>query len=152
MNGDGKIDILSLDTTNFDAYTAYYSQTATYFWRLNNGDPNINNWPTTTSFLSLRVTDPSSPAAPFVDLNGDGIPDKIVGIALSSSNRGPYGTSTGGQRVYLGRADGTYQLQSSTGLGACRRATGTTTARSTSPAPARASPAPIRASRSGPPI
>lgn len=116
VNGDGKIDVLTLDTTNFDAYTTYYSQTATYLWRLNNGDPNIQHWPTTQNFLSLRVTDPTSPAAPFVDLNNDGIPDKIVGIAQPPGSRGPYGTASAGQQVFLGQASGTYALKSATGL------------------------------------
>src|SRR5215475_11264088 len=104
VNGDGKIDVLSLDISNFDTYTAYYSQTAPYLWRLNNGDPNINHWPTTTNFTALRITDPNAAAAaPFLDLNNDGIPDKIVGIPQPSNNRGPYGTSTAGQQVFLGR-------------------------------------------------
>jgi hypothetical protein len=117
VNGDGRLDVLGLDTTNFDAYTAYYSQSEPYMWRLNNGDPDINHWPTTTNFLSLRVTDPSATyAAPFVDLNGDGIPDKIIGIPLPSGSRGSYGTTLGGQQVSLGRSDGTYALQTSSGL------------------------------------
>jgi hypothetical protein len=116
VNGDGRIDVLTFDITNFDAYTAYYSQTAPYMWRLNNGNPNIGSWPTTTNFTSLRVTDPSAVAAPFVDLNNDGIPDKIVGIAQPSSNRGPYGTSTAGQQVFVGQASGGYALRTATGL------------------------------------
>jgi len=117
VNGDGKIDVLSLDLANFDAYTAYYAQTATYLWRLNNGDPNINHWPTTQDFLSLRTTDPNaSAAAPFVDLDNDGIPDKIVGIPAPANNRGPYGTSIAGQQVFLGRASGAYVLRTATGL------------------------------------
>jgi len=73
VNGDGKIDVLSLaDISSFDVYTAYYTQTAAYLWRLNNGDPNINHWPTTQNFLALRVTDPAAAAAPFLDLNNDG--------------------------------------------------------------------------------
>src|ERR1041385_691504 len=60
VNGDGKIDVLSLDISSFDTYTAYYSQTATYLWRLNNGDPDINNWPTTTAFPTLHITDPNA--------------------------------------------------------------------------------------------
>jgi len=102
--------------SNFDAYAAYYAHTATYRWRLNNGDPNIRNWPTTQSFLTLRVTDPSSPSPPFVDLNGDGLPDKIVGIPLPPGSRGPNGTATAGKQVYLGQASGSYTLQGATGL------------------------------------
>src|SRR5262249_17507905 len=116
VNGDGKIDVLAISSSNFDAYTAYYSHTATYMWRLNNGTPNIQSWPTTQNFLALRVTDPSSPSPPSVDLNGDGIPDKIVGIALPSGSRGTYGTTTGGEQVYLGQASGTYTLKTNTGL------------------------------------
>lgn len=116
VNGDGKIDVMGLDLTNFEAYTAYYSHTARYVWRLNNGDPNITTWPTTDNFLDLRVTDPGSPFPGFVDLNGDGIPDKIVGIPLPPGSRGPNGTTTGGEQVYLGQASGGYVLQSGTGL------------------------------------
>ncbi len=118
VNGDGKIDVLSMDISNFDAYTAYYSQTATYLWRLNNGDPDINHWPTTQNFTALRITDPNaaSAAAQFVDLNNDGIPDKIVGIPAAASNRGPFGTSTAGQQVFLGQASGGYALKTATGL------------------------------------
>jgi PKD domain/FG-GAP-like repeat len=118
VNGDGRIDVLSTDLNNFDTYAAYYSQTANYFWRLNNGNANIQTWPTTTNFLSLRVTDPTSPAAPFVDLNNDGIPDKIVGIPLAANNRGPNATNVGGQQVFLGQANGTYVQRTGTGLDA----------------------------------
>jgi hypothetical protein len=110
-----------MDLSNFDTYTAYYSQTATYLWRLNNGDPDINKWPTTQDFLSLKTTDPAAAAAgtPFVDLNGDGIPDKIVGIPAPGDSRGPYGTTLSGQQVFIGQASGdsrTYRLLSATGL------------------------------------
>lgn len=116
VNGDGKIDVLGLDIANFDPYIAYYSQSARYMWRLNNGSADISSWPTTTDFLSLRVTDPTAVAAPFVDLNNDSIPDKIVGIVRAPSDRGPNATSVGGQQVYLGQATGSYALQANTGL------------------------------------
>lgn len=118
VNGDGRIDVLTMDLTNFDAYTTYYSQTASYFWRLNNGNSNIQTWPTTQNFLSLRVTDPSSPAAPFVDLNNDTIPDKIVGIPQPPSNRGPNATGLAGQQVFVGQSNGTYTLKTASGLDA----------------------------------
>jgi hypothetical protein len=116
VNGDGRIDILALSPSGFDTYAAHYSHTGAYLWRLNNGTPNLQTWPTTQSFLALRVTDPSSPSPPFVDLNGDGIPDKIVGIPLPSGSRGTYGTLTAGKQVYLGQPSGSYALQSATGL------------------------------------
>ncbi len=117
VNGDGRIDVLGFDVPSFDVYTAYYSHTASYFWRLNNGDPNINNWPTTQRFLDLRVTNPTSPTPPFVDLDGDGVPDKIVGIPLpDDGRRGTYGTLTAGKQVYLGQASGSYVLKTATGL------------------------------------
>ena len=116
VNGDGKIDVLAVSPSNFDTYATYYSNTATYIWRLNNGSPNIQSWPTTQNFAALRVTDPSSPAPPFVDLDGDGIPDKIVGIPLASGSRGTYGTKTAGKQVFVGQAGGTYALKTGTGL------------------------------------
>lgn len=116
VNGDGKIDVLGVDIANFDPYKAYYSQTAQYLWRLNNGNPDITTWPTTTDFLSLRVTDPLAVAAPFVDLNNDNIPDKIVGIERPPGSRGPNATATGGQQVFVGQANGSYAQQAQTGL------------------------------------
>lgn len=114
VNGDGKIDVLTLDTTDFDPYTAYYSQTAPYLWRLNNGSQNVASWPAAQDFLSLRVIDPTSVAAPFVDLNNDKIPDKIVGIP--AADRGPYATTVAGQQVFLGQADGSYRMVARSGL------------------------------------
>jgi hypothetical protein len=116
VNGDGRIDVLTLTDRNFDVYTAYYSQSAPYVWRLNNGDPNIRHWPTTRDFLRLRVTDPTAVAAPFVDLDGDGIPDKIVGIPLPPDARGGSHTAVGGQQVFLGQPGGTYARRTNTGL------------------------------------
>lgn len=118
VNGDGRIDVLALDISNFDPYTAYYTQTAPYLWRLNNGNLNIETWPTTRDFLALRVTDPAAVAAPFVDLNNDRIPDKIVGIPLPPASRGPNGTAVAGHQVFLGSADGTYALAAGSGLDA----------------------------------
>jgi hypothetical protein len=121
VNGDGRLDVLSLDIAGFDTYAAYYAQTASYVWRLNNGDPDINHWPTTRDFLSLRITDPAAAAAgaPFVDLDNDGIPDKIVGIpepAEPPTARGDNGTLLAGQQVFLGQASGRYAQRSGTGL------------------------------------
>ena len=121
VNGDGKIDVLSMvvpDRSSFDPYPAYYAQTATYLWRLNNGDPDINHWPTTQDFLALRITDPGAAAAgaPFLDLDGDGIPDKIVGVPAPAGARGAFDTSVLAQQVFLGQANHTYRLVSGTGL------------------------------------
>jgi hypothetical protein len=120
VNGDGRIDVLALEVRGegFDVYTAYHAQTASYVWRLNNGNPNIGTWPINRNFLALRVTDPAAVAAPFVDLNGDTIPDKIVGIPRPANNRGTYGTLVSGHNVFLGQADGTYVQVSGSGLGA----------------------------------
>lgn len=108
VNGDGRLDILSLDRGEFDTYTAYYSQTARFFWRLNNGNPNPNRWPTSEAFSSLQITDPAQMTAPFCDLNGDGLPDKIAGIALPLNSRGMLGTTVGGHQVFLGQPGGSY--------------------------------------------
>ena len=116
VNGDGRIDVLAVSPSSFNAYDAYYAHTASYVWRLNDGDPNIQTWPTTGSFLDLRVNDSVSPSPPFLDLNGDGIPDRIVGIPLPPGSRGPYGTLTAGKQVFLGQAGGGYALQTATGL------------------------------------
>ncbi|HEY0988478.1 MAG TPA: VCBS repeat-containing protein [Kofleriaceae bacterium] len=114
VNGDGMIDVLALDGSPFDPYTAYYSQTAPYVWRLNNGSPNVASWPATRDFLSLRVIDRTAVAAPFVDLNNDGIPDKIVG--LPAADTGPYATAVAGHQVFLGQANGTYAMVPAAGL------------------------------------
>jgi hypothetical protein len=118
VNGDGRLDVLSLDIAGFDTYAAYYAQTTSYVWRLNNGDPDINHWPTTRDFLSLRITDPAAAAtgAPFVDLDNDGIADKIVGIPEPAAARGDNGTVLAGQQVFLGQASGQYAQRSDTGL------------------------------------
>jgi hypothetical protein len=121
VNGDGKIDVLSMpvvDSSSFDVYATYYAQTVPHFWRLNNGDPDINHWPTTTDFLSLQITDPSAAAADssFLDLNGDGIPDKIVGVPAPANSRGPNDTLLAGHQVFLGQANRTYRMLSGTGL------------------------------------
>jgi hypothetical protein len=123
VNGDGKIDVLSMpvvDSSVFDVYATYYAQTVRHFWRLNNGDPDINHWPIVmdTDFLSLQITDPGAAAADasFLDLNGDGIPDKIVGVPASINSRGPNDTLLAGHQVFLGQANHTYRMLSGTGL------------------------------------
>jgi hypothetical protein len=72
VNGDGRPDVLGLDLSSFDTYTTYYSHTGNYVWRLNNGDPNINQWTAIPSqrFLELHATHSFSPSPPFVDLSG----------------------------------------------------------------------------------
>lgn len=123
VNGDGKIDVLSMpvvDSSVFDVYATYYAQTVPHFWRLNNGDPDINHWPIVmdTNFLSLPITDPGAAAADasFLDLNGDGIPDKIVGLPAPVNSRGPNDTLLAGHQVFLGQANRTYRMLSGTGL------------------------------------
>jgi hypothetical protein len=119
VNGDGKIDVLGWDNSSFDVYAVYYAHTAPYVWRLNNGDPDINTWPAipTSQFLGLRVANPTSPSPPFVDLDGDGVPDKIVGIPLpDNGSRGGNGTLTAGKQVFVGRVTGGYVLLPATGL------------------------------------
>jgi hypothetical protein len=123
VNGDGKIDVLSMpvvDSSAFDVYATYYAQTVPHFWRLNNGDPDINHWPIVADkdFLSLRITDPNAAAADssFLDLNCDGIPDKIVGVPAAAGSRGGNDTLLAGHQVFLGQANKTYRQLSNTGL------------------------------------
>jgi hypothetical protein len=123
VNGDGKIDVLSMpivDSSSFDVYATYYAQTVPHFWRLNNGDPDINHWPIVMDkdFPSLRITDPAAAVADssFLDLNCDGIPDKIVSVPAQGSGRGPYDTLVAGHQVFLGQANNTYRQLSRTGL------------------------------------
>ena len=116
VNGDGRIDVLAVGQPGLDPYDAYRSNTSLFVWRLNNGNADIETWPTTDDFLGLRVADPGSPAPPFLDLNGDAVPDKIVEIPLPPANRGPYGTWIAGLQVFLGQATGGYALQAATGL------------------------------------
>ncbi|HZJ62139.1 MAG TPA: VCBS repeat-containing protein [Kofleriaceae bacterium] len=114
VNGDGKIDVLTFDQATFDTYPDYYAMTGPFFWRLNNGSPDIGTWPTTTDFLSLRVVDHAQVAAPFIDLNNDGIPDKIVGN--DAADHGPYDTIVAGYNVFLGQSSGTYAMLPASGL------------------------------------
>jgi hypothetical protein len=114
VNGDGKLDVLTFDQSTFGTYPDYYAMTGPFFWRLNNGSPDIRTWPTTNDFLSLRVVDHAQVAAPFIDLNNDGIPDKIVGN--NAADHGPYDTIVAGYNVFLGQANGTYAMLPSAGL------------------------------------
>jgi hypothetical protein len=65
---------------------------------------------------TLRATDPGAAVAPFVDLNNDGYPDKIVGIPLPPDQRDPSNTTLGGQQVFMGQANGGYTAKIGTGL------------------------------------
>jgi hypothetical protein len=112
VNGDGKIDIEVLDATpEYDVYKDN-CRTAPRSWRLNNGDPNFNSWPSDTNyfhFVGLAAPDA------LLDFNKDGYPDTLQGIEMPEGQRGPFGTSSGGLRLSLGRPDGTY-VQVASGL------------------------------------
>jgi len=124
VDNDGRIDVLTIASTgSYNTYRHDYSHSGAYVWRLNNGNPNPNSWPTTTTFAALRPSDPNVWTSPvFVDLNLDGYPDKVIGIDAPSGSgnppngRGGYLTQTAGHQVYLGQSDGSYVVQSGTGL------------------------------------
>jgi PKD repeat protein len=105
VNGDGKIDVEVIDATPpYDVYKDY-CRTAPTSWRLNNGNPNFNTWPADSNYFDFV-----GKAAPgtLLDFNKDGYPDKLQGIEVSGAARGPYSTSSGGLRLSLGQANGTY--------------------------------------------
>ncbi|HET7505473.1 MAG TPA: CRTAC1 family protein [Kofleriaceae bacterium] len=110
VNGDGRPDVLGLDLSSFDTYTTYYSHTGKYVWRLNTGDPDINHWTEVPAerFHELHPAHAFSASPPFVDLDGDGIADKIVGIERPDGDRGGNDTLTAGKQVFLGQSNGTY--------------------------------------------
>jgi hypothetical protein len=110
VNGDGKMDVLVIDSAAPDNPYRSNLRLQPTMWRLNNGDPNINKWPTDSNpfhFVGL-----AAPGA-LLDFNKDGYPDKIWGVEVPPAERGPYATSSGGLRVELGQADGTYRLVTS---------------------------------------
>src|SRR6185295_17565403 len=82
VNGDGKIDVQTLDLTAapYDAYRDAV-RTLPRHWRLNDGSADIATWPTQASDFALVTT--AAPDALF-DINGDGLPDRIEGIENSS--------------------------------------------------------------------
>jgi hypothetical protein len=112
VNGDGKIDIEVLDPT--PAYDVYKDncRTAPRSWRLNNGDPDFNSWPSEAN--DFRFVGLAAPGA-LLDFNKDGYPDTLQGVEMPEGQRGPFGTSSGGLRLSLGQPDGTY-VQVASGL------------------------------------
>lgn len=110
VNRDGRLDILTYQ--NPSAYDNYLSllRTLPTVWRLNNGNEDTRTWPAVTSEFDLVG---AAPAGALLDLNGDGLPDKIQGIPVASSQRGPFGVGSGGTEVYFGQPDRTYALQPS---------------------------------------
>jgi hypothetical protein len=113
VNGDGRPDVLTYqDPSAFDNYLSVLRLLPTS-WRLNNGSEDTATWPAAASEFDLVNT---APAGALLDLNGDGLPDKIQGIPVASSQRGPYGIGSGGTQVYFGQSNRTYALQQATGL------------------------------------
>lgn len=104
VNGDGRIDVETLTAAPYTAYKAY-CRTLPTVWRLNNGNPDINTWPTQADpYTFVGVAAPGA----LLDLNNDGYPDKVQGV--ETANTGGQGTSSAGLRVSLGQPNGTYTL------------------------------------------
>lgn len=111
VNGDGKLDVETLDVSGgYDYYRAYCRNQATV-WRLNNGNANPNTWPSTSDYFDLVGGEPGA----LLDLDGDGWPDRVNAIELPPGQRGQHGTANGGTRIYLGDPDGEYTLRVGTG-------------------------------------
>lgn len=111
VNGDGKLDVETLNISGgYNVYKAYCN-TQARVWRLNNGNPNPNTWTSTSDYFQFTNAEPGT----LVDLNNDGLPDRVQGIELPSGQRGQFGTTNGGTQVYLGQSGSTYALQSGTG-------------------------------------
>ena len=112
VNGDGKIDIETLDpTVTYNLYKTY-CRTQPTVWLLNNGNPDPGTWTRVSNYQQFA----GQSTGVFLDFNGDGRPDKIQGVEVASSQRGPYGGNSGGLRISLGQANGTYTQLTTTGL------------------------------------
>src|SRR6185369_14597838 len=105
VNGDGRIDVQVVDpSVPYDVYKDY-ARTLPTSWRLNNGDPNFNKWPSDAN--DFHFVGKAAPGV-LLDLNNDGYPDKLQGIEVDPSQRGPFALRSGGLVLSLGTAAGTY--------------------------------------------
>lgn len=114
VNSDGKTDIQTYANPNVSDFN-YLSvlRKLPLVWKLNNGSENTTAWPsaTGTDFDFIRSASPGT----ILDLDVDGLPDKVEGIPVASSQRGSYALSSGGLIFSFGQADRTYAVRT-TGL------------------------------------
>ncbi len=106
VNGDGRIDVEIIDpSVPYDPYKDD-CRTLPLSWRLNNGNPDPNTWPSDSNdFDFVGVAPPGA----LIDFNNDGLPDTIHGIEATPDQRGPYLIQSEGLQVSLGQPDGTYR-------------------------------------------
>ena len=106
VNGDGRIDVEIVDpSTPYDPYKDD-CRTLPLSWRLNNGNPDPNTWPSDSNYFHFVGV--AAPGA-LIDFNNDGLPDTIHGIEATPDQRGPYLIQSAGLQVSLGQPDGTYR-------------------------------------------
>jgi hypothetical protein len=105
VNGDGRIDVQVVDpSAPYDVYKDW-ARTLPTSWRLNNGDPNFNSWPSDAN--DFHFVGKAAPGV-LLDFNKDGLPDRLQAIEVDPSLRGPFALKSGGLVVSLGQAGGTY--------------------------------------------
>jgi hypothetical protein len=105
VNGDGRPDIQTYDpTVPYDAYLATV-RALPLVWRINDGSPAAVNWPVGGSDFGYAAT---AVSGALLDVNADGLPDRLEGLPAPVNARGTFGLATLGTRLWLGQPGGTY--------------------------------------------
>jgi hypothetical protein len=106
VNGDGRIDVEIVDpSAPYDPYKDD-CRTLPLSWRLNNGNPDPNTWPSDSNYFHFVGV--AAPGA-LIDFNNDGLPDTIRGVEAPPDQRGRYQIQSAGLQVSLGQPDGSYR-------------------------------------------